>query len=915
MDHMKLKLTLIIFFLSHLCLMIHIDSMALEYNWGSHPDHERVVFEFQGEKPGFDVLRTGRQELTLNLPADIWQRESQPSPGTFPESDLLERLDIHNSNIVLSTTTSSFGFISFVSQDNVVIDIFFDSFGDAWSDHDFVSAPLDLEPVPPPVPDDTPIEQPAVREILPRADGSPVVDQDEPPADESDVRHRLRMPVQMTTPEQVSLMQPDDEPGANIVRRSISRVESEPPPPEAEIQEPEVTEADPIAQEPAPEVVYPDLDYPEQVHDMYADRIFAAQAMMSGADFRPAVRLLESMLDDPELPEEHLKEVLYTYANANFQMLRSEMRDNYTDIVAPFERAINYDPNSPRVADALMNLGYINLRVGNEPEARGYFNLLRDSFPDDPNVPSTYFYWGDYFENQGLYEEAVEQFEYIIQEFPEDDLVQPAALALARTLSELDFHEDALDILDFIENRWPRYYIDDPDALIRAGYILYQNDKLDEARERFLHYINLRPDGEHVPVSMARIGDIYLLQGRRDAAREMHEETVRKYPDEEGGLIAAMRLAEEGIYDDPRLSDFDRPFSMRPRAIYRRISEEFPESPLASVALLKLAMWDIHHGYFNYVESLEAIERFYELYSHKELWPRALEIGFEAFSSVVAQDFPEKDFENIIETWETYSYLNEHPEMLSSEARVALASAYWHSDRAGEALALAQPLLDEPEIDEHNYAALSLLMSIYLETSDWESLKDLASHVRDWDLPRDDRLQVDYAEALAMQNTALEDEALPIWRRLAVERDFPGSQRAFALFFLAWDAFERSDYQNVYIFAQEALAQFMEQEEQNVNRIMTCLDMLIEATSKTGRVREALVWALEYENYITRDDPDWPAFQYRLARIYRMNNQFEQWERTLRRIIREFPDDMYSRMARSEINTRRLTSDAEQYRP
>lgn len=886
----------------------------MEFYWGSHSGHERLVFEFKDEIDlNYDVSRTGKQELTLELPGSVVEGVGMPRGRVFSGSRLLEGVGVEGNLLHIKTNTNAFGYISYnlPHENKIVIDIFRDPLGAQW-EPDSIETPASQpqnEAVsdPPPF---TPAPVPEVQEEDPGTSPS------EPAAMST---NQMRAPIQRTQPPDMIQVEPLAEAGSSRFTQRIQRDEPEDIQPGQPLSAPEEIIEDETIEEEDPfesqAVVQPDFEEPVDEPGDYEDLIFAARAMMSGGDFRGAVNILEGLINDSELPDQYLEDALYTYAEANFQRLRNDIRNNFTQVIAPFERAINYDPNSERLPDALLSLGYIHLQVGNEPEARGYFNLLRDKYPEDPAVPSTYYYWGDYYSRRGDFQEAVDNFEHIVQEFPEDQLVRPAAINLARAQSELDFHRQALDILEFIESRWPRNYIDDPDFLILAGYILYRNDRLDDARNRFLHYINLIPEGDQVAVSMARIGDIYLLQENKQAAKDMHEQTVRMYPDEEGGLIAAMRLAEEGIYDDPQISDFDRPFSMRPRAIYKRISDEFPDSPLAPVALLKLAMWDIHHGYFNYQESLDAIESFYEKYSHKELWPRALDVGFEAFSSVVAQEYPESNYQEIIETWENYQYLSEHPEHLGSEERLALATSYWNRNRMEEALEMAGPFLQQDKIDEHNQAAISLLLSIYLDTANWQAILQLDKQVEGWDLQRDKRLQVDYASALALQNTAREDEALPIWRRLAVESDFPGSQKAFALFYLALDAFDKQDYQNTYIFAQESLAMFMEQEEPNIQRIMTCLDMLIDATSNTGRLREALGWALEYESYIDRDDPDWPASQYRLARMYRLNHQYENWEETLLGIIEDFPNDMFSRMAQSDLNTMRLTREAEQYRP
>ncbi len=885
-------------------------AQAFTYFWGSHPNHERIVFEFPGQLPDFDVNRTGTSELTLFLSEKIPEPETSPPRVDFAGSRLMSNVLVQERSCIIKTKTNAFGYISFAlpHENKVVIDIFQDPLGAKWRPE--AEIPVTTPPEPPPEPQTDPLPEPPVEEE------PEIVDQTVP--DPAPV-HQIRASVQRTSPEHSVVIEEAetiDQPPSSRITAKIKRDEvSEPAPePAPEPREFEFEDAALTGQE---EVMHHDLEETAEFRDEYQEKIFAAMVMFSGGDFRNAANRMAGLIDDPELPDQYLEELLYTYADANFQMLRHDIRNNFYSIVAPFERAINYDPGSERLPNALLNLGYIHLQVGNEPEARGHFNLIRERFPHHASVPSTYFYWGDYYMRQKMFQEAADNFEHIVENYPDDQLVKPAAVNLARAFSELDFHRLALDVLEYVQNRWPRHYIDEPDFLTLGGYILYSNDQLDESRDRFLHYINLVPEGDEVDVSMARIGDIYLLQDKKDAAREMYEETIRKYPDEEGGLIAAMRLAEEGIYDEPSISDmftvFDQPFTLRPKQIYTRISEEYPDSPLAPVALLKLAIWELFQN--NFHESLEAIDRFHERYTHKELWPRALELGFEAFAHLTQDRFKEDDFEGIIDPWEFFEYLNQNPDMLDSESALALATSYWNMDRLNEALSLARPFMKPDRINEYGQAALSLVLGIYLEMRDWEKILELVKAVQDWDLPQDKKMQVDYARALALQNRDRKDEALPIWRKLAVETAFPGEQRAFALFFLAQDAFRNLDYEKVYVFAQESLALFMFQEEKNLPRIITNLDMLIEATSRTGRTREALGWALEYENYIEEDSHEWPAIQYRLARMYRLNHQYENWERVLTELVEAYPDDVFSRMARSDLNTRRLATEAEQYRP
>ncbi|MFO7728959.1 MAG: tetratricopeptide repeat protein [Desulfonatronovibrio sp.] len=927
---------IIIIFISFAWLLVYAQvANALDIYWGAHPNHERIVFEFQDQVSEYNVQRTGTEEMTLYLPGDIWDTETRPSEVDFGGSRLIGNVRVEDNACIVNTRNSAFGYISFyLDQENkIVVDIFQDPAGRTWPAgiDDPIPAPARPSPettAPPsdPDPESTPEPEPETSpEVSQRVSTTEPATPDSDSGPDPAPSYRVRTAIQRVGPEDMSAMDEpetvEQEPSSRVTARidRDERPQDRGEPEESEVPEEEPQEEDVQETEESEQqaVLHPDLEEAEEAADEYEELIFAAKAMMNGGDYRGAVNIFSTLIDDPDLPDEYMEDVLYSHAEANFQMLRHDIRENYNDIIKPFERAINYDPGSPRLPDALLNLGYINLQVGNEPEARGYFNLIREEYPQHGSVPSTYFYWGDYYLDQNRFKEAADSFEHIVEKYPDSQLVKPAAVNLARAFSELDLHEEALDVLEYVHNRWPRHYIDDPDFLTLAGYILYSNDRLDQAAERFLHYINLVPEGDQVDVSMARLGDIYLLQDKKEAAKEIYQETVRQFPDEEGGLIAAMRLAEEGIHDEPSISDmftvFDQPYTLRPEQIYTRISQDYPDSPLAPVALLKLAMWRLFQDEF--LETLEVIEEFSSRYAHKDLWPRALELGFDTFARLVEDRYQDEEYTGVVEIWEQYAYLNENPELLDVETNLALADSYWNINRMEEALALARPFLDVAEMDEQSYGALSLVLGIYLEMRDWSAILDLDQKAGDWDLPKEERMQLDYARALAFQNTGREEEALPLWRELAVETDFSSKQRAFALFFLAQDAYARQDYEKVYVFAQESLALFMKQEEQNLARIRTCLDMLVESTASTGRMKEALGWALEYENYIEEDDPDWPAIQYRLARMYRLNHQYENWERVLKELIQAYPDSVFSRMAQSDLNSRRLTTEAEQYNP
>ena len=96
-------------------------------------------------------------------------------------------------------------------------------------------------------------------------------------------------------------------------------------------------------------------------------------------------------------------------------------------------------------------------------------------------------------------------------------------------------------------------------------------------------------------------------------------------------------------------------------------------------------------------------------------------------------------------------------------------------------------------------------------------------------------------------------------------------------------------------------------------KIKDCLDLLIRATEQSGRKQEALAWALEYNKYVNPDDEQWPAFTYRLANLYKLNSDIENWKKKLNELIKLAPQSIYSEMATSDLKGYELNKDVKRF--
>jgi tetratricopeptide (TPR) repeat protein len=961
------------------------ECFALIYYWGKQPQSERIIFQFDGKIPEFQLKRTAKKQLTLFLPPKIWEKELKPTPVDLSFSHLVDKIVISRNGLEIKTKHEKFGFISARVSDEqkIVLDIFYDPLGAKWSPpqkttkkqpkghgtkktkpkknnvsskiskkatetkKDRAAKSPELRQTP--ARGQTGSKQDTVKQKIQKStapskqqQANATVTPVSKPAKKEPL-YKIRAPLKKVPPDHPQILRssstqnnigitqekPEASQNAGLSSKKQSKNNNTPPyqdtpskpsknqplqdkpSKQSKSTEPSATAATAKATsshktaEPGQNSNLPDFE----------GAFITAKAAMANGELDAALEAITPVARDPRVPENLKEEVLYFYADLLFQKNRNNLEENFSRIVDAFEQAINYDPESPRLATALLNLGYVHLQVGNIPEARAYFNLLRKKFPYDPNVPLTYFYWAQYYYQKKDFQKAADAFEHIIQKYPEHRVAQKAAVGLAKSLKNLEFYKQAKEIIDYIEQRWPRYYIDDPDFLILSGYVAYKNKKYEQAKDKFWLYVNLLPKGDKADIALARIGDIYLLGGKKRAAKEVYEETAKKFPDLEGGLIAAMRLAEEGIYDQPTINQmfsvFDRPFNLRPQKIYTLISDKFPDSPLAPVALLKLAIWELWRN--KYSDALQTIDKFFRRYKNKnELKPRAEELVVQTFTAMTKHYAAEENYLPIIKTWKKYPFLHQYMKKFDPQIKLALAYGFGKTGEIDRALKLGKFVLNKKNVDQNNYAALGLMLNIYTGLKNWKKIIELGEKGLKWNLPPKQKRQLRYATALAYEKLGHPEKALPLWRKLAADIDLPKKQRAYALYFLAQDALVQGDLENVYVFAQEALSIFLETKD-DLQKIKSCLGLLIKVTEKTGRKKEALGWALELATYIKESESDWPAFEYQLARLYKINGDTASWKKILTKLINKKPDSLFSKMAKSDLNSIPLLKEASKY--
>ncbi|GAB6162303.1 hypothetical protein JCM12298_14620 [Desulfothermus naphthae] len=647
----------------------------------------------------------------------------------------------------------------------------------------------------------------------------------------------------------------------------------------------------------------------------YADKIFQIKLQINNGELETALQDLEILYNDARLPPKYREEVLYYLSDLYFQIYNDKLKENYMKISNILQEAINLFPKSMYLPIWLLKLCYLNIKVGNIEEAKGYFALLKTKFPKSSYVADAYYYWGEYYLFKKDYIHAMESFRTIVEEYQSSKSVKDAAVNLARVLFKLQMYQKSWIVMKYLEQRWPLFYQKDPDILKLAGFIAMYNKKYDTSLEYYWKYYNILAKVEDADMILTRIGDIYLKKGEIPYAKKMYLYVATKYPDKEGGLIAKMRLAEEGIYDEPTVKDmfsvFDRPYNLRPVKIYNEIVTKHPKSPLAPLAQLKLSMWYLWKK--NYQDCLKEVKKFYEMFPNSNLKQKAIYVGRVALNSLIQKAIKDNMYSLILSTWYKYDFLHKDLSKIDPSTKIAVAISLWRTGNPAKGLKLANPLIERTDLKEGFLASLELMLNIYLESESWKEIEELGDRfLTDKRLTSNLRSQLKYSYVLAKINLGKGEETLPYLKELALDDNISEKQRGYVFYFLAKQELNREDLEKVYIYAQEALDIFLQRDKNNPN-ISDCFNMLINVTERAGRTLESIEWALRYKKYLPKDSPLLPSLEYKLADLYLKAGYKERWKKMLSQIKDKYPDTFYGKLASNELKGVSLREQAKKY--
>lgn len=654
------------------------------------------------------------------------------------------------------------------------------------------------------------------------------------------------------------------------------------------------------------------------------DKMFAAaEALIDEGKYDEALPALENIRRLPNLPPELLERTLYRISDCLWARYADNPLAGFEPIVSSTSEAMNANLRSPRVPDALLRLGLANANVGNLGEAGGYIVALLRRFPDYPGVAQGLTALGEAQLKNGLNAEAEQSFGIVLDKYPESSQLQAASVGLAKALVNQDKHERAQVILDFISKRWPRYYIDDPAFLLLQAANDEKMGRGDAAMDLHWLFVNLDPKRQGNDSLLLRMADAYMRRGNSQAANFIYNDLERNFPDSPAAITARLRLAEKGIHESPiTYEEMSKVFAQGGEPplwqVYSDLAASSNTTPEAVLARLKQAMWLYWDR--QYPEAMGKAADFIDAYPEHRDVPEAREILWQAFSKELANSLAEQNYGRILLLWNGFPLVRERYGAPDAKLRYALAQGWQERGDEKKAFELLAEFLKGPMDPDYGEAAFSQFFNHYLKNGAWDKILDLSKLVENWNLQPQLRNQLDYAMALSAQNLNLSGPALTMWRKLAEKQDIPLYQQAYATYFLARDAENRKDIRNAYEANRRVIELFTRLQDERSDkadpqRIKEAIASLMDICEVGNRIPEALQWVERYNAYVPQDSAEYPGLRFREARLYRKLGDASRAEALLEGIVQRFPDSPFAQAAAAELRTFEVSRDLQRFMP
>ncbi len=357
---------------------------------------------------------------------------------------------------------------------------------------------------------------------------------------------------------------------------------------------------------------------------------------LTNGDWKSAENALNGFLKTNAI--ETCKELSYFLrAYCSYKQTDSDKEESVLESISICQEAVNYFPDSKYQPYGMAILGKQYLKLNSIAEAKGYFKIVLDKYPQYRGTPEIIFELGILDQNANYSRSAIEHFQKILSNYPKSVLVADANLELGKTLFKMNNFSKAIEHLNFIIKEHPQVIYDSFEVLLYIGNSYYHMGNYKEARKILEKAYNLFPEIDSSHIVLTRIADTLADENQNEKAKKLYQLVINKYPGSDGFVISSVRLAKYLATREEK------------EKIYNHIIENYPENPMANLARLRIA--EIQNKAGEYKQSIETINEIF-LNNPQALKQEALFLKQNSFESLFKWMLEKGNYPEVLSMYE-----------------------------------------------------------------------------------------------------------------------------------------------------------------------------------------------------------------------------------------------------------------------
>ncbi len=229
----------------------------------------------------------------------------------------------------------------------------------------------------------------------------------------------------------------------------------------------------------------------------------------------------------------------YQYAHCLYMM------HDYESAVTGLLQFVRRFPRTKYAPYALNLIGKIRFHQQKYDEAIQDYEFMIEAYSDSELLPDAYYNIADAYYNKGEYQTALNQYKFVWETYPTHGLANESLKSMEYCLLALGREDEAVDILQ-------NYIEKNPDSRFSEGLsfkkadMFYTGRRYKDAISEYDDFIKKYPDSKRIPEVLYQKAKSYISMNEPDEATKTFDRIVSDYPKSE---YAPISLLEHGLME------------------------------------------------------------------------------------------------------------------------------------------------------------------------------------------------------------------------------------------------------------------------------------------------------------------------------------------------------------------------------